>query len=100
VSNSEFKNLFPDEVKKSVSIINNDFGETNFVNRWVNFIQKSAEKYENFHTHQPNLFSLIPELLSKYKTKKRVARKLNIMNIPPPEGEKGWNYILIEKYLG
>lgn len=77
------------------------FNNINFINNWVNLIQKSVDNFKCYHTSilKSDPYFKIFELMKKHRTPKRVARALNIAKFPLPEREKEWTYLLVEKYL-
>tara|TARA_Y100000034_G_scaffold35064_2_gene43024 strand:- start:8558 stop:11446 length:2889 start_codon:yes stop_codon:yes gene_type:complete len=89
------------ELQHLRDLIFEKFNNTNFTNGWLNLIQKSVDDFKNFHKpmFEPDPYFEVFELMKQYKTTKRVARKLNIMKFPLPEGEKEWTYPLVERYL-
>jgi len=96
--------FFPKEVRNAVLVVDHnnklqEFNEAIFVNEWVDCIEKIVSKFEKFHDFSPNYPLIILKLMEKEKTAKRVARKLNMMKFPLPEGEQFWSYVLVNQYL-
>jgi len=100
-SESEF--LFPKTIQNSVAILNYDeyseFNETIFVNNFSKYLPLVVQKYKEFHAIINDPCFVIPNLLKKYKSAKKVARSLNILKIELPEGEIEWTYVLVNKYI-
>jgi len=73
-----------------------------FIDKWYKFIKMTVEKHREYNTREKvnvDHYAAIKSLLNKHKTPRRIARKLNIMNFPLPEGEKEWTYTLVSKFL-
>jgi glycosyltransferase involved in cell wall biosynthesis len=100
---SESKLFFPKAIQNSVAIMNytefDDFNETIFINNFSKYVTRVVEKYKDFHAINNDPCFIIPNLLKKYKSSKKVARSLNILKVDLPEGEKEWTYILINEYI-
>jgi glycosyltransferase involved in cell wall biosynthesis len=82
-------------------IKNRAFNEFNMVgvsNKWYSYLKNAVENSENKNAGI-DYKGIIQTLMPKYRTAKRIARRLNIIKFPHPEGHNGWDYTMVSEFL-
>lgn len=84
-----------ERIKKSAF---NEFNMTHTTNVWFSYLKNTVENYCQ-KNNEIDYLAMIQFLKPKCKTAKKIARKLNIINFPLPEGHTSWNYVMVNEFL-